>query len=120
MYIGEAARRAGTTVKSIRHYERIGLLPAAPRAGSYRVYDQQCVNLISLIKCAQQLGFSLAELHALQHAQPGGATLAQAQQALAGKQAALQVRIDDLQHQQQLLSAFAERLGCEYRDCFPT
>lgn len=27
MYIGKAAQLSGTTVKSIRHYEEIGLLP---------------------------------------------------------------------------------------------
>ena len=33
MYIGQAAQRSGTTIKSIRHYESIGLLPAAQRLG---------------------------------------------------------------------------------------
>lgn len=31
MYIGKAAQLSGTTVKSIRHYEEIGLLPPPPR-----------------------------------------------------------------------------------------
>ncbi|RBL65615.1 MerR family transcriptional regulator, partial [Pseudomonas sp. MWU13-2625] len=38
MYIGQAAQLSGTTVKSIRHYEAIGLLPEAPRQGRYRLY----------------------------------------------------------------------------------
>ncbi|MHC8316302.1 MerR family transcriptional regulator [Pseudomonas sp. LB3P31] len=65
MYIGQAAQRSGTTIKSIRHYEAIGLLPAAERHGTYRVYDQQSVELLVFIKCAQQLGFRLKELQAI-------------------------------------------------------
>ena len=42
MYIGQAAQRSGTTIKSIRHYESIGLLPTPRRQGNYRLYDQEC------------------------------------------------------------------------------
>ncbi|MEK1955047.1 MerR family DNA-binding transcriptional regulator, partial [Pseudomonas sp. YNh] len=41
MYIGKAAQLSGTTVKSIRHYEEIGLLPPPQREGKYRIYSQQ-------------------------------------------------------------------------------
>lgn len=37
MYIGKAAKLSGTTIKSIRHYEDIGLLPPAQRQGKYRI-----------------------------------------------------------------------------------
>ncbi|WP_141695452.1 MerR family transcriptional regulator, partial [Paenibacillus polymyxa] len=57
MYIGKAAQLSGTTAKTIRHYEDIGLLPPPVREGKYRVYNQQCVELLTFIKCAQQLGF---------------------------------------------------------------
>ena len=36
LYIGEAGRRAGATVKTIRYYERIGLIPVAARNGRFR------------------------------------------------------------------------------------
>lgn len=72
MYIGEAARLSGTTVKSIRHYERIGLLPAAPRAGRYRTYDDMDVEALRFIKCAQQLGFRLRELQTVLAGYRGG------------------------------------------------
>ena len=38
MYIGKAAQLSGTTIKAIRHYEAIGLMPAPARRGGYRVY----------------------------------------------------------------------------------
>ena len=65
MYIGKAAQLSGTTVKTIRHYEAIGLLPPPERQGQYRVYNQQSVELLTFIKCAQQLGFKLKELQAI-------------------------------------------------------
>ena len=33
--IGEVARRAGTTPRTIRYYEELGLLPATPERGMY-------------------------------------------------------------------------------------
>ncbi|SHN19729.1 DNA-binding transcriptional regulator, MerR family [Pseudomonas asturiensis] len=65
MYIGKAAQLSGTTVKTIRHYEKIGLLPPPERQGTYRVYTQQSVELLTFIKCAQQLGFKLKEMHTI-------------------------------------------------------
>ncbi|KPU60558.1 merR regulatory family protein [Pseudomonas fluorescens] len=65
MYIGKAARLSGTTVKTIRHYEEIGLLPLPQREGKYRVYSQQSIELLIFIKCAQQLGFKLKEMQAI-------------------------------------------------------
>ena len=65
MYIGQAAQRSGTTIKSIRHYESIGLLPTPRRQGNYRLYDQQSVELLIFIKCAKDMGFRLKELQAI-------------------------------------------------------
>ena len=65
MYIGKAAQLSGTTVKTIRHYEEIGLLPPPQRRGAYRVYCEQSVELLMFIKCAQQLGFKLKEMQAI-------------------------------------------------------
>ncbi|KTC63731.1 MerR family transcriptional regulator, partial [Pseudomonas fluorescens ABAC62] len=65
MYIGKAARLSGTTVKTIRHYEDIGLLPPPLREGKYRVYTLQSVELLMFIKCAQQLGFRLKEIQTI-------------------------------------------------------
>lgn len=62
VYIGLAARLSGTTIKAIRHYENIGLIPPAQRLGKYRVYGEESIEILRFIKCAQQLGFKLKEL----------------------------------------------------------
>lgn len=59
---GEAARRAGVGVETLRYYERRGLLPSPQRRPSgQREYTIEDVRLILAIKAAQRLGFTLAE-----------------------------------------------------------
>ncbi|CAM3831435.1 MULTISPECIES: MerR family transcriptional regulator [Pseudoalteromonas] len=65
MYIGEIATRCGVSVKTIRHYEAIGLLTDIKRQGCYRIYDNADVEFVMLIKRAQLLGLSLTQLKQL-------------------------------------------------------
>ncbi|MBK5553972.1 MerR family transcriptional regulator [Pseudomonas sp. TH03] len=98
MYIGKAAQLSGTTIKSIRHYEDIGLLPPPQREGKYRVYSLQSVELLSFIKCAQQLGFRLKEMQAiLQDHRGQELPWDLANKAIADKKQELMTRIEGLQ-----------------------
>lgn len=65
--IGNLARAAGTTVETIRYYERIGILPAAERVGTgmYRAYDAQQLARLSFVRRARDLGFSLDQVRDL-------------------------------------------------------
>lgn len=64
--IGEVARQTGLTVEALRYYERMGLLPQAPRtAGGIRRYDHHVVARVRFIKQAQTLGLSLREIQQL-------------------------------------------------------
>ena len=65
LYIGKIAEMTGASCKAIRHYESLGLLPTPQRRGKYRVYSEQDVFLVHMIKRAQTVGFSLAELKEL-------------------------------------------------------
>ena len=66
MNIGEAAKASGVSVKMIRHYEAIGLLPAATRTESgYRVFRPDDVHALRFIRNARDLGFPLAEIEEL-------------------------------------------------------
>ncbi len=66
MNIGEAAARAGMGAKTIRYYESVGLIAAAPRGGNgYRDYGMAEVQTLRFIHRARSLGFSVADIAGL-------------------------------------------------------
>jgi DNA-binding transcriptional MerR regulator len=61
--IGDVARSAGVNVQTLRYYERRGLVvPGFRRHSGQREYDMADVNRVKVIKAAQRLGFTLAEI----------------------------------------------------------
>jgi MerR family transcriptional regulator, repressor of the yfmOP operon len=76
--IGQVAELTGTTPRTIRYYEEIGLLPAAPgrEPGSHRLYDEADVErLQELLSLKDLLGISLEELRELAAAESARASL---------------------------------------------
>jgi DNA-binding transcriptional MerR regulator len=58
--IGELAKRTGLTVRTLHHYDEIGLLSAAERSdGGHRVYDEADVQRLYRIVSLRTLGFPL-------------------------------------------------------------
>jgi DNA-binding transcriptional MerR regulator len=63
MKIGELASRSGMTVKTLRFYEEMGLLPAVGRSqGGYRLFDTTSLRRIDFIRRLKSLGLSLEEV----------------------------------------------------------
>ncbi|HKZ52465.1 MAG TPA: heavy metal-responsive transcriptional regulator [Candidatus Acidoferrales bacterium] len=61
--IGELARAAGSTVQTIRYYERLGLLPSPARSASgYRLYTREALERLRFIRQAQAARFRLEEI----------------------------------------------------------
>ena len=75
--IGEVAERLGTTPRTIRYYEEIGLLGGGEReAGRHRTYEEADVERLSdALRFKQLLGLSLEELKALLEAEEARAAL---------------------------------------------
>jgi DNA-binding transcriptional MerR regulator len=62
---GELARRTGCNIDTFRYYERIGLLPVPGRKGRFRRYGKADVQLLTFVRRARELGFTLDEVRAL-------------------------------------------------------
>ncbi|GAA2466526.1 MerR family transcriptional regulator [Streptomyces lavendulocolor] len=61
MRIGELAKRAGTTTRTLRYYESRGLLRARRAENGYRTYDEDDLRLLQQIRTLQHFGFELEE-----------------------------------------------------------
>ena len=71
--IGEAARRAAVSPDLIRYYERVGVLPHAPRtAGGFRCYSDAAVARLLVVRNAIRFGFTSKQLAGFFAAREGG------------------------------------------------
>ncbi|MGN5734780.1 MerR family transcriptional regulator [Arthrobacter psychrochitiniphilus] len=63
MHIGELAERTGLSLRTIRHYDDVGLLPATARTeGGFRLYTEADHERLLTIMAMKPLGFSLEEM----------------------------------------------------------
>ncbi len=112
--VGELARQADVTPKTVRYYEQIGLLPQASRSqNGYRCYQPEDVNRLAFIQRAKALGLSLEEIRELVVvAQDGQCALTKAElrQILGHKIADCSERIQALIAFRTTLQDAAERL----------
>ncbi|HEY0622271.1 MULTISPECIES: Cu(I)-responsive transcriptional regulator [Sphingomonas] len=66
MNIGQASDASGVSQRMIRHYEKIGVIPAPPRRDSgYRDYSDADVSRLRFVAHARDLGFPIEEIRAL-------------------------------------------------------
>jgi DNA-binding transcriptional MerR regulator len=73
--IGRLAARAGVSVDTIRHYERLGVLPAATRtAAGYRQYPASAVDRVRLVRQSLRFGFSLRDVAGFLRVRASGGT----------------------------------------------
>ena len=109
---GELAAAAGVNSQTLRYYERRGLLAEPERSlGGHRLYPDEAVTLLRVIKAAQRLGFTLdevAELLAAGHSHPETGLQARAR----SKLDEIETRIAELRSTAETLRA-ALAAGCD-------
>jgi len=67
LQIGDVARLVGMSQRTIRYYEEIGLMNSVRRLeGGKRVYTDDDVRRLKLIKRLKVLGLTLADMHELE------------------------------------------------------
>ena len=65
MHIGEVAARTELSLRSLRHWDEVGLLrPSGRTDGGYRLYTEADVDKILLIRRMKPLGFTLDQMSA--------------------------------------------------------
>jgi MerR family transcriptional regulator, copper efflux regulator len=89
VFIGEAAKQSGASIKAIRLYESLGLIDTPLRRGSYRLYSPQAIETVRCIKLAQTFGFTLSEMRSLRSSAGLGFDVTRFNDAIANKQAKL-------------------------------
>jgi DNA-binding transcriptional MerR regulator len=113
---GELAKLTGVSTDTLRHYERLGVLPRPRRTeAGYRLYPMEAVKRVQLVRRALSMGFSLAGLvRILQVRDNGGAPCKQVRALAATKLAQIDRQPEDLttmrQHLSELLAAWDDRL----------
>jgi DNA-binding transcriptional MerR regulator len=94
---GQVADAAGVNRETLRYYERRGLLSSPDRSpGGHRLYDEQAVTTLRVIKAAQRLGFTLDEVADLIEAGRRRGRDSGLQSRAAEKLTEVEARIEDL------------------------
>jgi DNA-binding transcriptional MerR regulator len=66
MHIGEVAARTELSLRSLRHWEEVGLLhPSGRTEGGFRLYTDDDVEKILVIRRMKPLGFSIEQMTAV-------------------------------------------------------
>lgn len=66
MQIGEVAARTELSLRSLRHWEEVGLLtPSGRSEGGFRLYTEDDVEKILVIRRMKPLGFSIEAMRAV-------------------------------------------------------
>jgi DNA-binding transcriptional MerR regulator len=101
--IGQLAAYAGVTVRAVRHYHHVGLMPEPARDSSgYRTYDAADVVRLIRIRILAEAGVPLARVQELLEATPGEFSAAVAQ-----IDAGLRAQIRELQEHRRKIARLA-------------
>ena len=111
MTIGKLARTVRVNPRTLRYYERIGLLtPSGRTQAGYRIYTQRDASRLVFIRCAQSTGLSLSEIADIISIYDAGTPPCRHVRALAElKVAEIDARIAELRALQEKLTRLAER-----------
>jgi MerR family copper efflux transcriptional regulator len=116
LYSGALARATAVSPDTIRHYERIGVLPRASRTQSgYRVYPASALERVLVVQRALRIGFTLAELaEVLKARDAGGAPCRRvyelAQEKLKGIEADIEALKRTRRYMKKVLSDWEQRI----------
>ena len=111
MRIGQVADQAGVTTKTLRYYERVGLLTAPDRTASgYRDYPAAALDRLRFIRASQAVGLTLGEIKGvIGFREQGSAPCTHVLHLIESRAADLDRRIEELRKLRDELRLLAER-----------
>ena len=127
--IGELAKKAGVTVRTIRYYEELSLItPTELSAGGFRFYSENDLNRILFIKRFKELGLPLEEIQTLSLGSQPGETKSQRLNAsysmLENQLKKINDKITELQMAKEIIEKGLEALDtckkCHLETCEPS
>jgi DNA-binding transcriptional MerR regulator len=121
MQIGDVAERTGLSLRTIRHYEEVGLLPEPRRSpGGFRLYTSEAVERLLLIKRMKPLDFTLEEMRdlievrdRLASAAPSSGQRGELVERLRTYHALVEHKLDRLRERVESAEAFSSQLRSE-------
>ncbi|NNH70595.1 MerR family transcriptional regulator [Nocardia uniformis] len=119
LQIGQVAERTELSIKTIRHYDEVGLVrPSARSAGGFRLYTEADIARLLVIRRMKPLGFTLeqmrellAALDTVDDASADSARFAEATGVLRECRASAQERCETLRRQLAYAEEFTELLA---------
>jgi DNA-binding transcriptional MerR regulator len=123
LQIGEVADRVGLSLRTVRYYEEQGLLtPQTRTSGGFRLYSEEQVDRLALIKQMKPIGFTVQEMRELLDARDtardrsaSSGARAAARRQLADYATSAAERCDKLRRQLQQAEGLADELRAESR-----
>jgi DNA-binding transcriptional MerR regulator len=118
--IGQLAEAVPLSAKTIRYYERVGVLPTPSRnAAGYRQYTRHDLHRLQFLSRARALGLPLADLKTLTaglDTGPGATLRPQLETAITGQLRGVRRRIGELQLLERELAQLLDRLQTRAAD----
>ncbi|WP_066209325.1 MULTISPECIES: MerR family transcriptional regulator [Sphingomonadales] len=120
MKIGVVSELTGCNIETIRYYERIGLVAAPPRRGSYRDYGPSDVDRLRFVRRGRELGFSLEEIGTLLDLAPQDGATCETVQTLAEQHLRnVRAKLADLMRIETALAELVAQCGSRPVNCCP-
>jgi MerR family mercuric resistance operon transcriptional regulator len=117
--IGVLSTKTKVNIETIRYYEKIGLMPRAPRkASGHRIYGNDLVDRLMFIRRGRELGFSLDDIRNLMGMEDGKPSCADVHALTEKHLRGIRSKIADLKKLEKTLSHMAARcVGGQTPDC---
>ncbi|WP_053986252.1 MerR family transcriptional regulator [Niameybacter massiliensis] len=117
--IGKVAERVGLSTYTLRYYEKEGLLPGIQKNGQgIRIYQEDDIFWIELIKCLKETGMSIADIHYIvELSMEGEHTIPQRKQILNAHKRQLQEQMEIIQRSVRKIDKKIEWYDGKTKEC---